>query len=384
MKLLHISDLHLGKRVYEFSMIKDQEFILKQILDKIEEEQPNAVLLAGDIYDKSVPSAEAVELFDDFLTQLSLFNTSVYIISGNHDSQERLNFGSRIMKNRNIYITGTFDGQLKKETLEDEFGALNLYSMPFLKPSMVRPYFLDQEIITYQDAIKTVIENTIINREERNLLLAHQFVTGSGIIPETSESEMLSLGGVDNVDASLFDDFDYVALGHLHGPQRMMRDTIRYSGSILKYSFSEIHQKKSITLIEVKQKDEIVIRMIPLIPNRDLRAIKGPIEELMKPEIYMQGNKEDYLSVILTNEEPIMDPIGKLRLVYPNIMTLSFENRKSQSEGSELELSVNEVSQKTPENLFDTFYTAQHGVEMSEEQSEIMNQVIKKVMGGEQ
>lgn len=383
MKLLHISDLHLGKRVFEFSMISEQEYILKQILGMIETEKPDAVLLAGDIYDKSVPSAEAVELFDDFLTELSHLDTAVFLISGNHDSQERLNYGSRIMRESQIHIAGNFSGSIKKETLEDEWGKVNLYLMPFLKPAMVRPYFEEEQIGTYHDAINLVLKQANVDQGDRNVLIAHQFVTGNGIMPETCESEMISLGGIDNVDASLFADFDYVALGHLHGPQRMMRDTIRYSGSILKYSFSEVHQKKSATIIEMGQKGEIQLRTLPLIPKHDLREIKGPMEELLKNEIYCQGNREDYLSVTLTDEDSIMDPMGKLRLVYPNIMRLDFDNTKSRAREGDLELSANEIAAKSPMELFDTFFTAQNGLEMDNQQNQCMEAVLKKVMGGE-
>ncbi|WP_027398613.1 exonuclease SbcCD subunit D [Anaerovorax odorimutans] len=382
MKFLHISDLHLGKRVYEFSMIDDQKYILDSIIGIIVSEKPEAVIIAGDIYDKAVPSAEAVELFDNFITELSAFDCSIFIISGNHDSGERLNYGSRIMSKRRIYISGSFDGNLKKEVISDKWGDVHIYMMPFLKPSMVRHYFKNHEILTYEDAIRAILENEKINGDNRNILIAHQFVTGSGIIPETCDSEMVNVGGVDNVDVSLFDSFDYVALGHLHGPQKMARDTIRYSGSILKYSFSEVHQKKSATIIEMGSKQDINIRTIPLKSRKDLREIKGPIKELLKPEVYNIGDKEDYLSVILTDEESIMDPIGKLRLVYPNIMRLEFENSKSRKRESEVNLSTNEISEKSPIELFENFYTEQNGIKMSNDQRELIGSIMEKIMGG--
>jgi len=382
MKFLHLSDLHIGKRVNEFNIIDDQKYILNEILKIIDNIKVDAVLIAGDIYDKSMPSAEAVELFDEFLTGISKKRLPCFVISGNHDSAERIAFGSRIMEGQGIHMSKVFDGKIEAAILSDDIGDINVYMLPFIKPANVRRFYPDLEIESYEDAIKIVIENSYIDTTKRNVLVAHQFVTNSGIEPERSDSENISVGGLDMLDASVFGCFDYVALGHLHGPQRIGRDTIRYAGSPLKYSFSESRQNKSVTVIDFVQKNEIKIDKIPLIPLRDMREIKGPIIELLNPENYKDTNLNDYIHITLTDEEDIMDAIGKLRMVYPNVMRLDFDNKKSRASG------VNQVPEninlKSQFELFKEFYVLQNNNDLDDFKINIISELFEKLGGAQQ
>lgn len=380
MKLLHIADLHIGKRVNEFNMIEDQKYILEQILQITDEEKPDGVLIAGDVYDKSQPSAEAVELLDEFLTKLTSFGQPVFMISGNHDSPERLSFGSRIMQKNRLYIAGVFDGILKRVPLEDEHGTVNIYLLPFLKPAMVKPFF-EQPIESYDEAVRTVISAAEINEQERNILLAHQFVVNKTQEPERSESESLSVGGLDNVDVSAFEAFDYVALGHLHRPQRIGRDTVRYTGSPLKYSFSEARHQKSVTLLELSIKGELSIHQLPLIPLHDLREIKGPIAELLRIGREDPERTEDYIHATLTDEEEIYDAIGQLRQVYPNLMVLDFENSRTSHVVFSQIAASGDVAKKSPMDLFAAFYQIQNNNELTPEQIHVMEQIFEQAGG---
>lgn len=380
MKLLHTSDLHIGKRVNEFSMIEDQEYILNEMLKIVDEEKPQGILMAGDIYDKGVPSVEAVTLFDWFLTELHRRKLAIFIVSGNHDSSERINFGGRIMEENQIHIAGTFRGQLDKVTLMDEHGPLNIYLLPFIKPAMVRRFYPDDKIETYEEAVKAILKASHINPSERNILVAHQFITSGDREPERSDSESISLGGLDNIDASVFDDFDYVALGHIHGPQRIGRDTVRYAGSPLKYSFSEVKQIKSVTMVDMGEKGMVNYTKIPLIPSKDMRVIKGPIEALLDPVNYSKANTLDYIHATITNEEEIYDAIGKLRSVYPNIMRLDFENSKTMW-NADAKLAAVDVEQKSSMELFEEFYEKQNNVKMTDKQHRIMQNLFEEMAG---
>lgn len=378
MKLMHLSDLHIGKRVNEFSMIEDQTYILNEILTMMEEEKPDGLMIAGDVYDKSIPTIEGVNLFDEFLTKTAEKGIPVYLISGNHDSADRINFGGRIMEARQVYIAGVFDGTLKKVTVQDEHGPLHIYMLPFVKPAMVTPYYKDVE--TYEEAVKAIIEGTEIDTSERNVLIAHQFVRSGGTLPEQSESELESIGGLDQMDASIFAPFDYVALGHLHGPQRIGRDTIRYAGSPLKYSFSEVKQKKSVTMVTFGEKGDVAYELKPLSPLRDMRIIKGPIDALTDPVNYMQGNTDDYIQATLTDEENLVDAIGRLRTVYPNIMKLEFENSMSKRKEN-AKTSASDVQKKNPLELFEEFFLSQNNVELEEEQRDIIKNLLEGLEG---
>ena len=376
MKLLHLSDLHLGKRVNEFSMLEDQEYILRQILKTADKEQVEAVLIAGDVYDKQVPSAEAVRLFDWFLTQLNSRKLPVFVIGGNHDSVERLSFGAQIMEESGVYLTQSYDGKVVPVRLEDEYGPVNLWMLPFLKPAMVKRFFPEQDIVTYQDALETVIGHMELNREERNLLIAHQFVTGA-VTGGSEDSVEVFVGGVENVDASVFADFDYVALGHIHRAQSAGGEQIRYSGTPLKYSFSEIRHEKSVTIAELKEKGSLTVHQEPLKPLHDMREIRGSYEELVLRENYQGTDLEDYLHVILTDENDIPDVIGRLRSIYPNIMKLDYDNQRTRRNQ---ELMKEEAAvEQSPMELLGQFFLQQNNQEMSPEQTEYARTLMETI-----
>lgn len=376
MRFLHTADLHIGKRVNEFSMLEDQEYILRQILKTADKEQVEAVLIAGDVYDKQVPSAEAVRLFDWFLTQLNSRKLPVFVIGGNHDSVERLSFGAQIMEESGVYLTQSYDGKVVPVRLEDEYGPVNLWMLPFLKPAMVKRFFPEQEIVTYQDALETVIGNMELNREERNLLIAHQFVTGA-VTGGSEDSVEVFVGGVENVDASVFADFDYVALGHIHRAQSAGGERIRYSGTPLKYSFSEIRHEKSVTIAELKEKGSLTVHQVPLKPLHDMREIRGSYEELVLRENYQGTNLEDYLHVILTDENDIPDVIGRLRSIYPNIMKLDYDNQRTRRNQ---ELMKEEAAvEQSPMELLGQFFSQQNNQEMSPEQTEYARTLMETI-----
>ena len=376
MRFLHTADLHIGKRVNEFSMLEDQEYILRQILKTADKEQVEAVLIAGDVYDKQVPSAEAVRLFDWFLTQLNSRKLPVIVIGGNHDSVERLSFGAQIMEESGVYLTQSYDGKVVPVRLEDEYGPVNLWMLPFLKPAMVKRFFSEQDIVTYQDALETVIGNMELNREERNLLIAHQFVTGA-VTGGSEDSVEVFVGGVENVDASVFADFDYVALGHIHRAQSAGGEQIRYSGTPLKYSFSEIRHEKSVTIAELKEKGSLTVHQEPLKPLHDMREIRGSYEELVLRENYQGTDLEDYLHVILTDENDIPDVIGRLRSIYPNIMKLDYDNQRTRRNQ---ELMKEEAAvEQSPMELLGQFFLQQNNQEMSPEQTEYARTLMETI-----
>lgn len=380
MKLLHIADLHIGKRVNEFSMIEDQQHILGQILRMVAGEKPDGVLIAGDVYDKSQPSAEAVELLDEFLTELAGLGQPVFMISGNHDSPERLSFGSRILQKNGLYIAGVFAGDLQGVRLEDEHGVVNIHLLPFLKPAMVRPFF-EEPLESYDEAVRAVIAAAKTNPGERNILLAHQFVVNGAQQPERSDSEYLSVGGLDNVEASIFDAFDYVALGHLHRPQKIGRDTVRYAGSPLKYSFSEAHHQKSVTLVELGRKGEHSVQQLPLTPRRDLRKIRGPLAELLRLGREEKEGAEDYIHATLTDEGELYDAIGQLRQVYRNLMALEFENSRTGKTISLRSVAGGDLAGKNPLDLFAAFYKLQNNSGLTAEQIRVLERVFEEAGG---
>ena len=376
MRFLHTADLHIGKRVNEFSMLEDQEYILRQILKTADKEQVEAVLIAGDVYDKQVPSAEAVRLFDWFLTQLNSRKLPVFVIGGNHDSVERLSFGAQIMEESGVYLTQSYDGKVVPVRLEDEYGPVNLWMLPFLKPAMVKRFFPEQDIVTYQDALETVIGHMELNREERNLLIAHQFVTGA-VRGGSEDSVEVFVGGVENVDASVFADFDYVALGHIHRAQSAGGEQIRYSGTPLKYSFSEIRHEKSVTIAELKEKGSLTVHQEPLKPLHDMREIRGSYEELVLRENYQGTDLEDYLHVILTDENDVPDVIGRLRSIYPNIMKLDYDNQRTRRNQ---ELMKEEAAvEQSPMELLGQFFSQQNNQEMSPEQTEYARTLMETI-----
>ena len=379
MKFVHLSDLHIGKRVNEFSMIEDQKYILTQIINVIDNVDPDGVIIAGDVYDKPVPSAEAVELFDDFLYRLSKRDLKVFVISGNHDSPERIAFASRLIEKSGIYMSPVYSGKVEPITLTDEFGELDVYMLPFIKPAHVRRFYPDVEIKTYTEAVKVAVDNMNVDTAKRNLIVTHQFVTGS----ERCESEELSVGGTDNVDGGVFDAFDYVALGHIHGPQNCGSERIRYCGTPLKYSFSEAKHKKSVTVVEFMEKGNLKIDTIPLTSLRDMREIKGTYDEIMNKDFY-EGTtyREDYMHITLTDEEDVYDAIGRLRTVYKNLMKLDYDNKRTR--GAVAYDAVADVDNKSPLELFADFYEIQNSQPMSDEQEEFVRNLIEDIWEGQE
>lgn len=373
MRIIHLSDLHLGKRVNGFSMISDQRYILEQILDIIKNEQADAVFIAGDIYDKAVPSLEAVQLFDDFLVNLSKLCLKVFIVSGNHDSPERIAFASRIISESGIYLSPVYDGHIEKITVNDEFGPLNVYLLPFIKPVHVRAHYNEENIDTYTDAVRTALTHTDIDENVRNVIIAHQFVTGAS----RSDSEEQSVGGLDNVDACVFDAFDYVALGHIHGPQNIGNVTVRYSGTPLKYSFSEEKHEKSVTVVDMYEKGNVSVRTVPLIPLRDMKTIKGNYMDIMSKQFYEDIKTDDYMRVILTDEEDIPDAAARIRVVYKNLMLMEYDNTRTKNNKH---ITGNDAGKKaSPMELFSNLYKRQNNKEMTETQKEYLGSLIKKV-----
>ncbi len=379
MKLLHISDLHIGKRVNAFSMIEDQKYILRQILAIADSQQADGVMIAGDIYDKPVPSAEAVQLFDWFLTELADRGKQVYAVSGNHDSAERIAFGAQLMSGRGVYVSPVYQGETAMLTVHDAYGELCIYLLPFIKPAVVRHAMEDAPGMegkalpeSYQDAVALAVERMEVDRSRRNILIAHQFVTGAG----RCDSEDVSVGGVDNVDAALFDAFDYVALGHIHSPQHMKRETVRYCGTPLKYSFSEAEQEKSVTVVELGEKGRIEITAVPLVPLHDLRRIRGTYLEVTARDFYRDMDTEDYVQITLTDEEDIPDGMEKLRIIYPNLMRLEYDNSRTRQ--NRLIERTEEIEQKSELELFAEFYELQNNQPMSDEQAAFVARLIEE------
>lgn len=377
MKFVHLGDLHIGKRVNDFLMLNDQEYVLEQIIDIISKEKIDGVLIAGDVYDKQVPSLEAIKLFDDFLTRIANMDVKVFIISGNHDSAERLSFAGRLIEKSGVYIAPMYEGNVIKHTAKDEYGDIDIYMLPYVKPVYVKKYYQDREIDSYNDALKCAMESIDIDEKKRNIIVAHQFVTGATVC----DSEELSIGGLENVDASIFDKFDYVALGHIHGAQKVQRDTLRYSGTPLKYSFSEINHKKSITIVEIKDKKDnevdISIELKELKPLHDMRKIKGEYDEITLKENYINTDTRDYMHIILTDEDDIPDAIGKLRAIYPNIMKLEYDNARTRS-NNKLDI-VNRIEEKTPLDLFKELYELQNNQEVSDEQEKYLRDIFESI-----
>ena len=371
MKLFHISDLHLGKRIYEFSMLEEQRELLSAILRKIDEEKPQALLVSGDIYDKPVPPIEAVQLLDTFLTELSARDVHTYLIAGNHDSAQRLEFGKEIFGREGIHISGSLGEGLEHFTEIDEYGTVEVWLMPFFKPAHVHGLWKEETASSYAEAARVLLERERIDFSKRNIILVHQFVTWKGTA-ERSESETLSLGGVDEMDAGLFFDFSYTACGHLHHPQKMGRETVRYAGSPMPYSFSEIRRQKGITVVNLKEKGNTSFDFIPLQTKRGFREIKGPLQALLAAG-KAEGGSEDYIRCILTNQEAMLDPVGQLRSVYPNLMTLELQQPISAVQ-QDAPLDTEELR---PEELFSLFFEKQNEKRLDETQKKLLQGIWK-------
>ena len=371
MKFAHIADLHIGKRVHDFSMLEDQRYILEEMLRIFDEEKVDGVLIAGDVYDKTVPSAEAVQVFDDFITKLAKMEMPVYMISGNHDSAERLAFGAQLFENNGVYISPVYEGEVKKVEVEDVYGTVNIWLLPFLKPATVRHALQREDINTYEEGVVAALQGCEIDTEQRNILVAHQFVTGA----DRSDSEETSVGGLDNVSAEVFEDFDYVALGHIHRAQKMGREALRYSGTPLKYSFSEADHKKSVTIVELLEKGRVEIHVVPLVPRRDMRKMRGTYMEVTARDAYTEENKMDYLQITLTDEEDVPGALQKLRTVYSNLMRLEYDNARTR-ENREVQ-AVEAQEQKSELELFEEFYELLNNESMKDEQVEFVEKLIQ-------
>ena len=378
MRFIHLSDLHIGKRVNGFPMLEDQRYILEQILERTKESAADAVIIAGDIYDKPVPSAEAVDLFDDFLVGLTKLGVMVFLISGNHDSAERISYAGRLL--RESQDSPRFDGTIHPISVSDDYGIVNVYLIPYIHPSLVRNAWPEEKIGSYDDAMRVLLEKSGADPNARNLAVVHQFVTAGGQSPEETDSEEKHVGGLDNVDASAFDAFDYVALGHLHGPQRIGRDTIRYAGSPLKYSFSEEKQNKSITLAELKEKGKVTYDLLPLEAKRDLRTVRGTFEEVTSPEFTARRKGDDYYRVILTDENDVPNALSRLRRrFYENLMILEYDNARTSSD-VRIEAEEGE-EEKEPIEVLGDLYQMQNGREMSLLQKETAEKLIRRIWG---
>ncbi len=373
MKIMHISDLHLGKKLHGLSLYDEQKNFLEQIVFASDIQDVDCVIIAGDVYDKSVPSTEAVVLFDEFLTKLSQKNVPVLVISGNHDSPERIAFGSRIMEKKGIYFSPVYDGNIKKVVLSDEYGEVNFYMLPFIRPSGIRNFFKDAEINNYTDALNTAIDAMDIDYSKRNIMITHQFVAGASFC----DSEELSVGGTENVAPTVFDGFDYTALGHIHNPQNVGTETIRYCGTPMKYSFSEAKHKKSMTIVTLEEKGSIEIVKIPFKPIHEMRELKGSFEEISNYE-----KSDDYIHVTLTDEEDVPYAMDKLRLKFSNLLWLDYDNKRTRSVVSFSDETVSES--KHPTELFKEFFSLCNGSEMSDEQCSYIESIINDIWEGEQ
>lgn len=373
MKFIHLADLHIGKRVNGFSMMEDQRYILDRILEIARREQADGLLLAGDLYDKQVPPAEAVSLLDSFLTAAAEENMAVFAVAGNHDSAERMAFGAQLMSSRGVYLSPVYEGKTACITLKDEWGELCVHLLPFIRPAAARHVFLEEKIESHQDAVSAVVRHMEIDPAKRNVLVAHQFVTGAS----RCESEEVSVGGLDNVDAAVFDAFDYVALGHIHSPQHIRRETVRYSGTPLKYSFSEAEQEKSVAVVELAEKGKVSVRKVLLVPIRDMRKIRGTYLEVTEKSFYEGTNTEDYLQITLTDEQDVPDGLQKLRIIYPNLMRLEYDNSRTRE--NRMVSGWQEEKEKSELELFSEFYELQNNRPMSARQEEFVKQLIGRL-----
>ncbi len=377
MKILHLADLHLGKRICERSLLDDQRFLLNQVLQCIIQKQVDAVLIAGDVYDRPAPPPDAVTLLDGFLTALEDAGVPCLLIPGNHDSDERLAFGARLLGGAGVHLAPVFDGRLRTVTLADQYGPVQFTLLPFLRPAQVRRFFPDVPPGDYEAAIRAVLGTVDTADGGRHVLLAHQFVTAAGAAPARCDSEMAPVGTLDNVDVSAFDGFDYVALGHIHGPQRVGRDTVRYAGSPLKFSFSEARHHKSAPLVTLGEKGDVRVELLPLTPMRDLREIRGRLDGLLDPASWAGTKTDDFMHITLT-DDAVMDAMNRVRAVYPNTLRLDFDNALTALSGAPV--MAREAVRRDPFALFAEFYEQQNGEPMDEEMEPIVRGLLE---GGE-
>lgn len=374
MKLIHLSDLHIGKRIREYSMLEDQEYIFAEIINIIDHEKPDGVIIAGDVYDKAVPSAEAVKLYDDFLARLVKRGLQIYVISGNHDSAERIACFGRIVSGAGVHLSPVYNGKVEPLEFEDEYGKVYIYMLPFIRPQLVKHWLAEEEIVTYTHAVTAAVKHMNVDFTERNVLITHQFIADS----ETCESDELSMGGTDSVDVAAVADFDYVALGHLHRPQKCTYEKVRYCGTPLKYSFSEAKDIKSVTVVELREKGSTEIRTVPLVPKRDMVELRGSFQELMQRSFYEGSSwQEDYVRITLTDEDIIPDAGSCLRNIYHKLMLVQYDNARTRASRSPD--APQNVRQKSEMELFSELFELQNGMPMSEEQLAYMESIIAAV-----
>lgn len=396
MRLLHIADLHIGKRVCEFSMLEDQRHVLSQVIGLLGEHEADALLVAGDLYDKAAPSAEAVALVDWFLSEVAATGVPAVVIPGNHDSAERVAYAGSLLARQGIHVAPVYDGHIEPVELSDADGPVCIWPIPFVRPATVRHFFPDEEISDYTDALRVVVGSCALERGVRNVAVAHQFVTSGGTPPELSDSE-ISVGGLDNVDASVFAGFDYVALGHIHRPQRIGSDTVRYAGSILKYSFSEALGQKSAVLVElgapggvelgvpggegggVHVDAQVSLSLLPLRPLHDLRRIRGPLDSLVAPDVVAAADAEDYLQVVLTDENPELDAMARLRAAYPNVMGIEYDNERTRAAGVAAGDVAQDEDAASPLEAFGEFYERQNGRGLSDAQRDLVLRGLERI-----
>lgn len=398
MKIIHTSDWHIGKIVNEFSMLDDQKYILNELLKLVDEEKPEVLIIAGDIYDRSIPPVDGVELLNNILSELVIKKgIKVLAISGNHDSGERVGFANSILEKQGLYIIGRDEELYRKIEIDDKYGKVNFYLVPYKDPSVVRKLLDNSEIRNHNDAMKAIVENINknLNKNERNILITHGYVTMyrekakesdknkyEAANLEVSESERpLSIGGTDLIDCNIFNDFDYVALGHLHGRQKVGREEVRYSGSLLKYSFSEVNQKKGVTVFEIDKDKKVILNLKELIPLRDLRVIKGNIDELIENGRNITDGKEDYIQAVLLDSGELINPIEKLRAVYPNVMLITRESKRQYDENNTSAKSG--YKNKSEKELFEEFYNSLSNGEFTKEKSKVVDEIINEVLKGE-
>ncbi len=380
MKFLHLADLHIGKKVNGFSMIDDQKFVLEQVFDVVVEEKIDSILISGDVFDRSIPNISSLDVFGEFLSKISELKVKIFIISGNHDSQERLSYLSSFLVKSNIFISPNFEGFIKKISLNKDF---DIFLMPYLHPSLIKKYFPNDKISSYNEAFEVLLANTKIDKKKINIILAHQFVAKSYDEIIKSEGEEINVGGLDMINPNLFSDFDYCALGHLHCPQSVLGDKVRYGGSILKYSFSEINQKKVFTIVDIKSKNDIKISFKEIKFLHEMKEYKGFIDEFLDEKFYSKIDKNDYIKFTL-KDESVLDAKKKLNSIYPNIMLLEFDNSLTRNLNSALGCDVNLNFAKN-KNIFEhfcDFYELQTGSKLDETKEKIVLDVVQNLKGG--
>lgn len=356
MKIFHTADWHIGKLVHKLYMTNDQSYLLDQLIDLIKGDMPSVLIIAGDVYDRSIPPASAVEILDNFFTRvIKETNTKILLISGNHDSADRLRFGSHILEKQGLHITTQIQEIFEPVIINDEHGEVRFYSIPFIEPEIVRDYYKDDEIKNHDLAIKKIIDNIKLDKSVRNVCIGHGYITAGDSLEESESEKPLSIGGSSYVSSSYFNDFDYVALGHLHGPQRVGTEKIRYAGSLMKYSFSEVNQRKGVQIIELESKDKINITEKLFIPLRDFRIIKGELEFLLKKDVYSLGNTDDYIKAILTDKGELLNAFSKLKSVYANILSVDFDRGDLLEEG-DFNLDTQAVAKRGTLDLFSDFF----------------------------